>query len=323
MFSTSAARGILFSLTCLVLLGTMPVISNARPEGLGALGFAFALSVWQVVFALPVFATELTGKNKGVFGTRLSARERWRFPLFAILTGAMFGLSTYLYVLGVQMAGATNGAIAMQAYPLFAILLEALFLKQRKTPLELGLTALMLLALYYLGTGGTLVLSGLSVWFLLTLGVPLLWAGAHIIIRLEFARIPVTPAQVTFFRVVISTLILFGVVALVEPQSLQSLVGTAVLQPMSALMGLVYYLELIIWFYAIRHISVSFASTITTPWPALTMVLAVFLLGDSIAPYQIGALVVVIACIYGLTLTGLRKSRAAGNQTGAAASQSD
>ena len=309
MFSSSAAKGILFSLTCLALLGMMPVISNARPAEIGALPFAFALSVWQVVFALPVFAAELSGRNKGVFGVRLSPRERWRFPLVAVLTGAMFGLSTYLYVLGIEKAGAANGAIAMQAYPLFAIGLEALFLKQRKSAVELGLTLVLVLALYYLGTGGTLSMSGLSVWLLVILGVPLLWAIAHIIIRLEFARIPVTPAQVTFFRVVISSLVLFAFVVLVEPQSLARLTESAVLQPMSALMGLVYYLELIVWFYAIRNISVSFASTITTPWPALTMVLAVFFLGDSVAPYQIGALVVVVACIYGLTLAGLKRGR--------------
>ena len=309
MFSSSAAKGIAFSLVCLLLLAMMPVISNARPAEIGALSFAFALSVWQVIFALPVFGLELAGKNKGVFGTRLSAKERWRFPLIALVTGAMFGLSTFLYVLGVQNAGAANGAIAMQAYPLFATVLEALFLRQRKTRGEMGLTLIMLVALYYLGTGGTWSMAGLDIWFLVTLCVPLLWAGAHIIIRLEFARIPVTPAQVTFLRVVISTLILFGALVLVEPQGLSTLVSGAVLQPMAALMGLVYYLELIVWFYAIRHISVSFASTVTTPWPALTMVLAVVFLGDTVAPYQIGALLVVVACIYGLTLAGLRKGR--------------
>jgi len=308
MFASSTTRGILFALTCLMLLGMMPVISNSRPAEIGALGFAFALSVWQVVFALPVFAIELFGRNKGIFAARLSVAERWRFPAMAVLTGAMFGLSTYLYVLGIQNAGAANGAIALQAYPLFAIIIEALFLRQRRTRTELGLTAIMLMALYYLGTGGTWAMSGLDVWFLITLLVPLLWAAAHIIIRLEFARVPVTPAQVTFFRVAISTSILFAVVAIVEPQSLATLATTAVLRPMSALMGLVYYLELVSWFYAIRHIAVSFASTITTPWPVLTMILAVLLLGDTIALYQIGALVVVIACIYGLMLAGLRQS---------------
>ncbi|MEO1193861.1 MAG: DMT family transporter [Pseudomonadota bacterium] len=229
--------------------------------------------------------------------------------LVALFTGMLFGLSTYLFVLGVEKAGAAKAAIAIQAYPLFAILWESLFLKRRKTPVELLLTGLLIATLYYLGTGGTFLLSGLSTWFLLCLGVPLLWSIAHVIIKEELGKTPITPAQVTFFRVAISTLFLLAVLA-VEGSAALSAGILAVPQVLSALMGLVYFLELIVWFYAVRHIDVSFASSITTPWPAITMVLAVPLLGDRIETYQVLALLVVIACIYGLTLAGLRKTRA-------------
>nr|WP_321446407.1 hypothetical protein [uncultured Cohaesibacter sp.] len=52
----------------------------------------------------------------------------------------------------------------------------------------------------------------------------------------------------------------------------------------------------------------AFASSITRPRPALTMVLAVPFLGDAIALYKVAALAVVIASIYGLTLARLRTS---------------
>lgn len=74
-------------------------------------------------------------------------------------------------------------------------------------------------------------------------------------------------------------------------------------------MGLVYYLELIVWFYAVRHIDVSLASSITTPWPALTMVLAVIFLGDRIQTHQIIGFLVVAGAIYGLLVTSLRKEK--------------
>lgn len=303
------ARGISLALVCLALLGALPIIANLRPADIEALPFAFALSVWQALFAFPLFALELRGKNKGIFGTATSARERRRMIAVGIVTGVLFGMSTWLYVLGVEKAGATNAAIAIQAYPLFAILWESLFLKRHKTPFELGLTLLMLAALYYLGTAGTFKLSGLSPWFLLSLGVPLLWSIAHVVIKEELGRTAITPTQVTFFRVVISALFLFGVLAVTAPAGLASLGTVAVLRTASAVMGFVYVVELIVWFYAVRHIDVSLASSITAPWPALTMVLAVFFLGDTIAPYQIGALVVVVACIYGLTLLSLRKGK--------------
>jgi drug/metabolite transporter (DMT)-like permease len=73
-------------------------------------------------------------------------------------------------------------------------------------------------------------------------------------------------------------------------------------------MGLVYLLELIVWFHAVRHIDVSLASSITTPWPALTIVLAVPFLGDGIAAYQLVALLIIVGCIYALALARLRKT---------------
>jgi drug/metabolite transporter (DMT)-like permease len=307
--SRSIGKGIALSLVCLTLLGVMPVISNLRPAAVDALSFAFALSVWQVVFALPVFGLELKRGTRGIFGPGLSQRARGRMVAAALFTGGLFGLSTYLYVLGVGKAGAVNAAIAIQAYPLFAILWESLFLKRRKRALELVLTGVLTGALYYLGTGGTFRLSGLSPWFAVSPGVPLLWSVAHVIIKEELGRTPVTPVQVTFFRVSISTVFLLVIVVLAGPTGLATGVG-AIFRTMSAVMGLVYVLELIVWFYAVRHIDVSLAGSITAPWPALTMVLAAVVTGDPVEPYQAVALLVVVACIYGLTLAGLKKGPA-------------
>jgi len=126
----------------------------------------------------------------------------------------------------------------------------------------------------------------------------------------------ITPAQVTFFRVSISTLFLAAVLVVIVPSGIT--VGiSATFQVMSVVMGLVYFLVLIVWFYAVRHVDVSLASSITTPWPALTMVLAVPLLGDAIALYQVVAMAIVVICIYGLTLASLRKSRLQHNKPGA------
>ena len=307
--SSTIGKGVGLSLVSLTLLGVMPIISNLRPSQVDALSFAFALSVWQVVFAIPVFGFEFKSGRRGIFGIELSWRKQKRMIATALFTGTLFGLSTYLYVLGVGKAGAANAAIAIQAYPLFAILWESLFLKRRKTRIELALTAVLIGSLYYLGTGGTFRMSIMSPWFLVSLSVPLLWSIAHVIIKEELSRTPITPAQVTFFRVAISTLFLALVLAVAAPSGLATGVSV-IFQTISAIMGLVYYLELIVWFYAVRHIDVSLASSITTPWPALTMVLAVAFLGDKIENYQIATLIVMVACIYGLTLASLKKNNA-------------
>jgi drug/metabolite transporter (DMT)-like permease len=305
---SNTGKGTAFAIGSLILLGGMPVIANSRPADFGALGFAFWLSVWQSVFAIPLFVWELRTGKGGIFSAQLSATEKRRALLTILFTGVLFGIATYLYVFGVEKAGAVSAAIAIQAYPVFAILLETIFLKRRKTPLELALTAILLISLYYLGTGGTWRIDGLSVWFLVALGTPLVWAVAHIIVKEELGRTPITPVQVTFSRVITSTLFLGIVVAFLEPASFAQGIARLDFQRIALFMGLVYYLELILWFNAVQYIAVSTASSVTTPWPALTMMLSIIFLGDHVEPYQIGAFIVIAACIYGLIIADLRKN---------------
>ncbi|MCB1338482.1 MAG: DMT family transporter [Maritimibacter sp.] len=303
------ARGVAYALTCLVLLGFMPIISNSRAAEMSALGFAFWLTVWETIFALPLFLWELRGPDRGIIGARLDRRTKTRTAWVTLGMGVVFGLSTWLYVLSIEKAGAANAAVAIQTYPIHTIFWEYVLLRRRKTALELAITAVLVATLYYLGTSGTWRLSGLSPWFLVALSVPFLWAIAHVMIKEELGRTPITPAQVTFIRVGLSTVFLGAVLAVSEPAAFAMLSPKA--QGWAALMGLVYYLELVIWFYAMRHIDVSFGGSITAPWPALTMVLAVVFLGEAIAPYQVGAVAVVIVAIWALTWAGLAKARRA------------
>lgn len=308
--SPRSGHGVTLALVCLCLLGAMPIIANSRPAEFSALSFALFLSIWQILFGLPLFLWEIRSGNSGIFSASSQERRTLRTVTVTLLTGMMFGLSTYLYVLGVEKAGAVSAAIAIQAYPLFAILWETVFLKRRKTPVELVLTLVLVVTLYYLGTGGSWRIDGFSPWFVVALGVPFLWSIAHVIIKEELGRTAITPAQVTLFRVVISAVFLACVLALAGPDRFLEPLTRPDLQIFAAIMGLVYYLELVVWFYAVREIDVSLASSITAPWPALTMVLAVVFLGDRIEPHQLVAFFIAIAAIYGLIAAGMRKQRA-------------
>ncbi len=77
-------------------------------------------------------------------------------------------------------------------------------------------------------------------------------------------------------------------------------------------MGLVYYLELVNWFYAVKHVDVSVASSITTPTPVLTMILAILFLNESIEMYQLFAMGIVFLSLYGIIYFG-KKSKSKGN----------
>ena len=303
--------GITLAFVCLGILGVMPIIANSRPADFDALSFAFFLSVWQLLFSLPLVFVEARSADKGIFQADLAPDLKRRTIVIILLTGAIFGVSTYVYVVAVERAGAVSAAIAIQAYPLFAILWETVFLKRRKTVLEMIFTLLLLSALCHLATGGTWRIDGFSAWSVFALGVPFLWSVAHVVIKEVLDRTPITPAQVTFFRVLVSAVLLGTIlVAVAGPGSLVQDLSTVTFQKFALIMGLVYYLELIFWFHAVRYIDVSMASSITVPWPALTMVLAVPFLGDAVEAYQVATLCVVVVSIYGLLFAAARKRRA-------------
>jgi drug/metabolite transporter (DMT)-like permease len=298
MHVSQPKTGILLSFICLFILGTMPVIANSRPAESNALEFAFGLSFWQLIFALPLFLYELRSDAEELFATGLGKKPQLRTIAVCLTTGMMFGLSTWFYVLSMERAGAVSASIAIQSYPLFAVFAEFILLRQRKSLQETAVTLVLVAALYYLGTQGSWQILGISGWFLVALSVPLLWSIAHVLIRQELVHTPITPAQVTFFRVLISAAFLAMVLAL-SGGSFASLLNPVVL-PFAQIMGFFYYMELIVWFYAMQHIDVSLASAVTTPWPAVTMGLSVMFLGGHLKEYQITAFCVVATCIYAL-----------------------
>jgi len=305
--SPSPRIGIALAFVCLLLLGAMPILSNARPAGFDGLTFAVWLTVWQLLCALPLYAVEQRRRTATAVPVH---RYPVRTVVIALATGAMFGLSTFMYVVAAEKAGAVSMVIALQAYPLFAALLEAVFLGKRKTPAELAFTLLMLAALVYLTTEGSFRSADVSWWSVFSLGIPALWSVAHILLRGLLVSTPITPNQVTVSRLVISgAFLLLVAAAFGDAGALLRGAMDLDFQKAAFLMGFAYYLELILWFYAMRYIDVSVASSVTVPSPAVTMVIAIVFLGETVERYQVFALVVVVVSMYGMLLAGNRNRK--------------
>ena len=312
--SSSSSKGILFAFMCLGILGVMPILADSRPAGSDGLSFAIWLTFWQLVAGTPLFLAEwfaarrnASEPHRGVDKTSSRWRPDHRTAAIALLTGAIFGLSTYMYVVAARATGPVSMVIALQAYPLFAIILEAVFLGKRKTSAELAFTALLLGALYYLTTEGTLRIADISWWTAYALCIPLLWAIAHILLRQILARAKITPNQVTVSRLLISGIFLLGLYAIVgEAGTLLAGLRDPAFQWAAILLGLAYYLELVLWFNAMRFIDVSVASSVTVPTPAVTMLITVLVLGGRVELYQILAMCVIGLALYGLLIAGRR-----------------
>lgn len=303
----SARIGVALAFLCLFILGAMPLLANARPAGSDGLAFAIWLTFWQLLASLPLFLIEMKQKSRQRHVIHAPRTGMWGVGVVALATGAMFGLSTYMYVIAAEKAGPVSMVIALQAYPLFAILWEALFLGRRKSPAELFFTAIMIGALVYLTTGGTFRVADVSWWSAFALGIPLLWSIAHLLLRQLLVTTPVTPNQVTVSRLVISgAALLLLQLAFGESGALAAGFADTAFQKAAFILGLAYYLELILWFHAMRHIDVSVASSVTVPAPAVTMLIAIGILGETVQGYQMAAMAVITLSMYGLLLAGKR-----------------
>lgn len=299
--------GIALAFLCLMILGAMPILSNARPPGFDGLTFAIWLTAWQLIASLPLFLVELPGQRRRSASQSARAKPSNSTIAISVATGAMFGLATYMYVVAAEKAGAVSMIIALQAYPLFAILWETLFLGKRKSKAELGFTAVMIAALIYLTTAGTFWISGISWWSAFALGIPLLWSVAHILLRQVLVTTAITPNQVTVSRLAVSGACLLVLhAAFGEPGALGAALGDLPFQKAALAMGVAYYLELILWFYAMRHIDVSVGSSVTVPAPAVTMLISVIVLGEGVEAYQVVAMGAIALAMYGLLFAGRR-----------------
>jgi drug/metabolite transporter (DMT)-like permease len=301
IFKPNRNIGITLSFISLILLGILPIISNSRPISLNALDFAFYLSFWELICSLPLFIYEVTKIKNGIFQNTINIKIRKRTFIIMGFTGLIFSISTFFYVLSFETAGTVSAAIAIQTYPLFSICMEFILFKKKKHVGELFFTLIMIIGIYYLGTQGTWLIVGFSPWFALALIVPFLWSLAHVIIKHTLETSPITPNQVTFFRVLISSFLLFLFSSLINsPINLLEGILNLEFQLYGFIMGLVYYLELVNWFYAVKHIDVSVASTITTSSPIITMIFALVILNEPVELYQIFAMVIVFVGLYGL-----------------------
>lgn len=307
-FHPNRNKGIFLSFISLFLLAILPIISNSRPSDLNALDYAFYLSLWELICALPLFIFEFSKKDTGIFQKSVDWKIRKKTYLIMGITGFIFSITTFFYVFAFETAGTVSAAIAIQTYPLFSILWEFILFKKKKRLGEIVFTLILITGIYYLGTGGTWLINGFSPWFAVALIVPFLWGIAHVIIKNTLDTSPITPNQVTFFRVLVSSIILFGISSLVNGVAnvFNGLLNFE-FQLFGFLMGIVYYLELVNWFYAVKHVDVSVASTVTTPTPMVTMIFALFILKDFIEMYQIIAMIIVFISLYGLLWFGKRK----------------
>ena len=259
-------EGTLLAFTVLVLLGLEPAVIKANPVN----PFAFAslsaliasLILWPVIL--------LGGQAREILERPAELRKTFLTGLFA--TAIAYSLFSY----GTRLSTAVNSAILTRFEVFYSFLISWLLLRERITGRAV-VSALALIAGVFLvvAQGRVGLLKG-DVLLLLT---PLFWQLGHAIAK----RTDYSPVTIATLR---NT---FGGLLLLVPAFITGFAFTK----LALAEGLIIALTQSLWYLAIARINLSKATAILTPAPALTVLVSIVLLGESVTPYHLAGLALI------------------------------
>ncbi len=307
--------GVFFALVVLLGNGVHPIINGYRPDDLSSLTFAWMISLIEVIGALPFYfrARSRALKNKG--SPQLNFDRQKKLPMKVVLlrmalVGLIFSIATYLYIEGLTLASSISGSIALKTAPIYAMVIGVLFLKEKTDLIQILITLLMFIGLYYLATKGTFRLEGFSVGFVILLIVPFLWSAGHAITKPLLTSGSISIPLVIIIRVGITFIVLLSASWAVEGIDH---IFTSLLDPANLLfalaMGGTYLFMHLSWFSSLSKINLSYASSLVIPSPAITAIISVLLGTEPLLGYQITGMVVMFAGLYTLIVYNSKKSK--------------
>ena len=252
---------------------------------------AVTLIAFRMLFSLPFFLVIALWKMRTE--PSLSNAERGRIVVLGLLG---YYLSSFLDFLGLQYISAGLERLILFLTPSFVLLISALFLKKKITPLEWGAllisyVGMLLVFVHDARTGGANVLLGAS----LVLGAAVSYA-LYLLASGEMVR-RVGVLRLVSYAMCVSSAACIGQFFLLRP------VGMLV-QPMEvywlSLFNAVFctVLPVLMTMIAVARIGAGTASQAGMVGPVSTLFLGAMILGESITGFQLAGTVLVLAGIY-------------------------
>ena len=260
-------EGTLLAFAVLLLLGLEPVVIKANPVN----PFAFA-SLSAIVASLILWPVVLLrGQAREVLERPDELKKTFLTGLFA--TAIAYSLFSY----GTRLSSAVNSAIITRFEVFYSFLLSWLLLRERITGKAI-ISALSLIAgVFLVVTQGKRpeLLKG-DILLLLT---PLFWQLGHAVAK----KTNYSPLTIATLR---NT---FGGLLLLVPAVITGFAFTK----LALAEGVIIALTQGLWYMAIARINLSKATAILTPAPALTALISITVLGETVTAYHLTGLALI------------------------------
>jgi len=232
------------------------------------------------------------------------------FLLFLAI-GGIFAGAQFLISYGLQTADAITASIAFKSSMIYTIIFGAIFLKEKPSKTQIGLTLMIFVALYYTISEGTFKPLEINLGALILILVPLLWTTGHSITKPILEKKILEPFDVIFLRTSISSIILFifyfGV--LNKPISRFSLIFSSENIVNTFAIGLAYGIGHFFWYLGLRYIDLSINSAIQAPQPIITSIIAAIFLNEVLKIYHLIGIAIIIFSILGILVDKNKRNK--------------
>jgi drug/metabolite transporter (DMT)-like permease len=280
------------------IFGTLLILLTAIISG-----FSIVANKFFVVTIDPLLFTALRAFFIGVIflaiSLYLSKTTKKKFKQVSwtpLLLIGIFGggLAFWLFFSGLKMTLATRAAFLHKTLPIYAIILAFIFLKEKITKRQLFATAIMLLGLLVMEL--TKISAEIRTGDFLILAATVLWAIEGLIAKKAMLN-KESNWVVTFSRMFFGSLLLFSIILLTgKANLLLTLTSQQIIY--ITISGLFLFFYVLTWYWGLKYINLSKASTILLLSPVISLAFGILWLGEAVSSLQLIGSLLILAGAY-------------------------
>lgn len=243
-----------------------------------------ALFIGIIFFLISFYFSRSKGKFK---------QTSWKY---LILIGIIGGsLAFWLFFSGLKLTTSGRAAFLHKTLPIYALVLAFIFLKEKITKKQLIAMSIMLLGLLLIEF--TKISPEIRIGDILVLSATALWAIENTLAKKAMLN-KESNWVVTFSRMFFGSLILFAIIFLTgKTNLLLSLTSQQILYIFIS--GIFLFLYVFTWYWGLKYINLSKASTILLIAPVISLILGIIWLGEQIFTLQIiGSALILIGAYF-------------------------
>ncbi len=214
------------------------------------------------------------------------------------LIGLIFTFVPLLLFIGLELAGAINGSIALKSEIIFSILFGYLILKEKITKIQVIFSIVLFFGLFLAVTQGSFHGLEFNLGVLIIIFDVGLYMLGHSFSKKLYDRKELTPNQFVLFRTLIGGTILASTYFIFYPLKNLSLLLDPLNQLYFLLIGFVYGFGLLTWSKTLSYIKMGKTIILISFSTFITAFFATLLLGEIFTIYHfIGILIVIISIV--------------------------